>query len=491
MKLNIKKKSKKGGIRLPFRKKGERTVSKEELYRREKLNSKILSLFNERVSNCNVLKKGGVDYKVTIKKLINLLDKAKDYDLSRYKKILDEIDNLIGDIDDEEFRIAQKVGNLCSNFKVEKLGKSPIQKEIYNFLNPFEEKRNKIQSNTKFQQPVYQPYQSSYYQYVQPKYTSSFTPNLNSTYLSPQNTSYSLPSQPRASVNLQSQRIPVIAGNPLVILDIDQTILKHIHTNATRNFYNKNQNIRNFYLSQYPIFHDIDENDMFVFQRDFIPFMRYLLDNEINVAIYTYGNSRYAERVRSIIQYIMNLNSNPFVFVWSRDRKGGGLLIGGRNEFHKNLEQVWEHPRYKDKFNKSNTILIDDKLENTGHSKNSNNSILIEKFNPFGSNDIDFNKQTTSNSLRIIHDLLKDAFDKDIDLTATNKNLPIFDNEILREKMPSLYKIKFENVRDSNDNVEVLTAGTIADNHSFDYQNFKKSNNNIYHKSRKTSFSFQ
>jgi hypothetical protein len=51
---------------------------------------------------------------------------------------------------------------------------------------------------------------------------------------------------------------------------------------------------------------------------------------------------------------------------------------------NKRLDFIWNNPKYKYRFNKFNTILIDDRLGNLEHAINSENSILIEEFAPFG-----------------------------------------------------------------------------------------------------------
>ena len=50
----------------------------------------------------------------------------------------------------------------------------------------------------------------------------------------------------------------------------------------------------------------------------------------------------------------------------------------------KRLNFIWNQSKYKHRFNKFNTILVDDRLENLDHKYNQENSILIEEFAPFG-----------------------------------------------------------------------------------------------------------
>ena len=45
---------------------------------------------------------------------------------------------------------------------------------------------------------------------------------------------------------------------------------------------------------------------------------------------------------------------------------------------------IWENPQYKNRFNKFNTFLLDDRLGNLCHKINKENSILVQAFAPFG-----------------------------------------------------------------------------------------------------------
>lgn len=102
-------------------------------------------------------------------------------------------------------------------------------------------------------------------------------------------------------------------------------------------------------------------------------------DPRIFIALWTLSDTDYAEGIRNSLFKQFGLKKEKCVFAYGAD---------GFDEYdtspNKRLDFIWNQPKYKDRFNKFNTILVDDRLGNLDHRINHENSILIEEFAPFG-----------------------------------------------------------------------------------------------------------
>jgi hypothetical protein len=102
-------------------------------------------------------------------------------------------------------------------------------------------------------------------------------------------------------------------------------------------------------------------------------------DPRIFIALWTLSDTEYAEGILNSLIKQFHLKKEKCVFAAGAD---------GSDEYdtkpNKRLDYIWNLPKYKHRFNKFNTILIDDRLGNVNHKINQENSILIEEFAPFG-----------------------------------------------------------------------------------------------------------
>jgi hypothetical protein len=98
--------------------------------------------------------------------------------------------------------------------------------------------------------------------------------------------------------------------------------------------------------------------------------------DRIKLGVWTYSEREYAEDITDEITKHYNLDENPFII------KYGTEDIKDHN-IPKSLNKIWKSKLGK-KFNKMNTILIDDRFSNLCHDTNKKNSIVTKGFEPFG-----------------------------------------------------------------------------------------------------------
>jgi hypothetical protein len=98
-------------------------------------------------------------------------------------------------------------------------------------------------------------------------------------------------------------------------------------------------------------------------------------NSRIHVAIWTYAERSYAQKMSEVITNHFGFKQNPFVFAY-----------GDEDMDHKDtkaLEQIWDDPIFGKKYNKFNSFLIDDRYANLAHDTNKQNSVLCQGFAPF------------------------------------------------------------------------------------------------------------
>ncbi len=179
----------------------------------------------------------------------------------------------------------------------------------------------------------------------------------------------------------------------LVVFDIDETLIQFISKSNMKVFNDAKD--------------ELDENhvDYIIDNKQAVLFRPYLkeafdlikTDNFFVPAIWTYSDQEYADNIARILTNKYDLPENFFQFVWSSDQIS-------QDDYAKNLERVWEK---FPKFNKFNTILVDDRYANMAHKANKDNGVFIQAFAPFGTekvrdpvdmkrfNDTTFNKLIT------------------------------------------------------------------------------------------------
>ena len=164
----------------------------------------------------------------------------------------------------------------------------------------------------------------------------------------------------------------------LVIFDIDETMIQFINKNA----YHYWQEIT---PEQKQI---IDENleytdlgpvkkQVIFFRPGLKEFLKMAIKSKrIKVGIWTYSESEYADAVAELICTKFGLPEDLFIIKYSSEDIDDNVP--------KALTKIWDNPKFKKKFNKFNTFLVDDRFGNLCHDTNVYNSILVQAFAPFG-----------------------------------------------------------------------------------------------------------
>jgi hypothetical protein len=152
-----------------------------------------------------------------------------------------------------------------------------------------------------------------------------------------------------------------------VIFDIDETMVQYLHSAVT---INKWHSYKQDKIEAY-------ENDDYVLLfrpglRDFIKFAK---SNNIDIAIWTYGNRTYSKFIEGEITRYAGLDKSPFAFVYSSEEIKEDLA-NGRGE--KDLRRVYA--AYPAKYTASNTFLVDNRAANVFHEFNRENGIVVESF---------------------------------------------------------------------------------------------------------------
>lgn len=169
----------------------------------------------------------------------------------------------------------------------------------------------------------------------------------------------------------------------LVIFDIDETLLQFMG-GSKHHFFNEisvedrkeiqKSNIE--YLDKKGI--NPKTNEIFSECALFRPYLRQFLEMvkknpRVHIAIWTYAEHSYAEKVADIITRHFGFTKSPFVFTY-------GAEDIDDDDYPKSLKQVWRD--FKE-YNRFNTFIVDDRLGNLSHAHNLLNSVVCQGFAPF------------------------------------------------------------------------------------------------------------
>ena len=168
----------------------------------------------------------------------------------------------------------------------------------------------------------------------------------------------------------------------LIVFDIDETLIQFINNNSYHHWLKfrseaSEEDIRRF--DDMIKFTDYSnrETQVILFRPGLMEFLEMAKQNpRIKLAIWTYSEQSYADRIAREICEKFKLKTDPFIFKYSSDHID--------DDVPKALTNIWKDPRYESKFNKFNTFLVDDRFGNVCHETNEKNSILIQAFAPFG-----------------------------------------------------------------------------------------------------------
>jgi hypothetical protein len=112
----------------------------------------------------------------------------------------------------------------------------------------------------------------------------------------------------------------------------------------------------------------------------FRPHLRKFLDMvkknpRIHIALWTYAEQEYAQAIGEIITKHFGFKKNPFVFTFGAENME-------QEDYPKSLTEIWDKKDFN-KYNKFNTIIVDDRLGNVSHENNLYNGIVCQGFAPF------------------------------------------------------------------------------------------------------------
>jgi len=182
---------------------------------------------------------------------------------------------------------------------------------------------------------------------------------------------------------------PGVSRDILIVFDIDETLIQFINNNAYGYWLNFRSNsspedIRRFdnmiEFTDYPG-QEKDKGQVILFRPGLKEFLEMAKQNpRIKLAIWTYSEQSYADRIAREICDKFGLEPDTFIFKYSSAHID--------DDYPKSLELIWRDPKFGSKFNKFNTFLVDDRFGNLCHETNEKNSILVQAFAPFGENKV-------------------------------------------------------------------------------------------------------
>lgn len=171
---------------------------------------------------------------------------------------------------------------------------------------------------------------------------------------------------------------PVVSRDILIVFDIDETLIQFInkgpyHFWKELSTEDKRVIDNNIKYTELP-----EKNQVILFRPGLEEFLKMAqASGRIKVAIWTYSEQEYAKMIAKEICRKFGLPEDTFVFSY-------GTEDIQDHDVPKSLKQIWSDPRFRTKFNKFNTFLVDDRFGNVCHDINKENSILIQAFAPFG-----------------------------------------------------------------------------------------------------------
>jgi len=165
----------------------------------------------------------------------------------------------------------------------------------------------------------------------------------------------------------------------LVVFDIDETLIQYINKNAYHFWKDATLEQKRIIENNLDFVDLGEEKKQIIFFR---PGLKQFLEmaqrsGRIKVAIWTYSEREYADDIANLICKKFDLPDDTFIFKY-------GAEDIQNDDMPKSLKQVWDNPKFGNKFNKFNTFIVDDRYGNLCHEINVSNSILVQAFAPFG-----------------------------------------------------------------------------------------------------------
>ena len=164
----------------------------------------------------------------------------------------------------------------------------------------------------------------------------------------------------------------------LIVFDIDETLIQFMPKKAYHYWEETSEENKQILNEKCGVIDLPKQRQCLIFRHGLKEFLEEVKRNKrIQIALWTYSEREYAEDMGGFITKYFGFDKNPFVFQYgTEDVKD--------HSQPKSLKQIWDNPKFGNKFNKFNTFLVDDRKANICHDINMTNGIIIEAFAPYG-----------------------------------------------------------------------------------------------------------
>ena len=160
----------------------------------------------------------------------------------------------------------------------------------------------------------------------------------------------------------------------LVVFDIDETLLQFINTKP----YHFWEDVSADRKAAFTVDDEPDKRKCIIYRPHLKEFFDFVKKNPyVHVALWTYSEQEYAEDIASSMMRTFGLEQDPFVFKYGTEQVAN-------HSIPKDLNDIWNDDQFEGKYNKFNTFLVDDRVNNLTHRKNKFNSVLVKGFEPLG-----------------------------------------------------------------------------------------------------------
>lgn len=198
----------------------------------------------------------------------------------------------------------------------------------------------------------------------------------------------------------------------LIVFDIDETLIQYIPSKYNELWLERKEKFEEG--SYVEMDKGNGKTDVIIFRPKLEKMMKMFVEDKFYVpALWTYSEREYCEEIAKTIIARYNLPEDFFLF------KKGAEDIDEEVGIPKDLTVVYEE--YDGKFNKFNTILVDDRYGNINNESNEENGLCIQPFAPFGAektreklSEGDLKKQLKDDVLESVIKIAK-AIKKDIE----------------------------------------------------------------------------
>jgi hypothetical protein len=264
----------------------------------------------------------------------------------------------------------------------------------------------------------------------------------------------------------------------LVVFDIDETLIHFINKRDVIDVWDTLDEKAKLYFDYIE-----DAGHVIIFRPKLQILFNYLIENNISIGLWTYSDIEYAVAIKSLLIEHFKLNKNVFKFVYSVEEIETAFEMSLNSEFNdidkknesvtdveKDLRYIWFN--FPKKFNKFNTILVDDRDANLLHKINNKNCIYIQPFAPFSvhkkrqhlskkSLDKSLNDNIVDNLILIIDKVKNDIYGVDLEefKEAFNNEEVFTEKRVKRMGLDDFY-INYK-INKNNKKVKIISVGDV------------------------------